>query len=58
MIHGRQISLDESLEKLNAVTLGDILDLAATYFRTENMAFAALGDLKGLKIDRERLRIF
>jgi len=57
MVHGRQISLDESLEKLNAVTLGDIHALARQYFRRENVAFAALGDLKNLKIDRERLRI-
>jgi predicted Zn-dependent peptidase len=57
MIHGRQISLEEALEKLNAVTTDHIQDLAAGYFRTENVAFTALGDLKSLKIDRDRLSI-
>ena len=47
MIHGRQISVDETLAKLNAVTPEDIQKLACEYFKTENMAFAALGDLKG-----------
>lgn len=57
MVHGRQISVEESLEKFDAVTLDDIQRLAADHFRTEAMAFAALGDLKGLKIPRERLAI-
>ncbi len=57
MTHGRQISLDESLANLNAVTLEDIQALAREYFKTEHVAFAALGNLKGLKIDRERLGI-
>lgn len=57
MIHGRQISLDEALESLNAVTIDDIQDLAIQYFRTENVAFAALGNLKTLKFDRDRLSI-
>lgn len=57
MIHGRQIPLAESLENLNAVTPEDIQDLAKEYFRTENVAFAALGDLKSLKIDGKRLSI-
>ncbi len=57
MVHGRQISLDESLENLNSVTTADIQELAIRHFRTENVAFAALGDLKTLKIDRDRLSI-
>lgn len=57
MTHGRQISLDESLAKLNAVTVGEIQNIAREFFVTENVAFAALGDIKGLKIERERLRI-
>ncbi|MEP6947148.1 MAG: pitrilysin family protein [Acidobacteriota bacterium] len=57
MLHGRQITVEESLEGFNAVTLDDIRELAAEHFRTETMAFAALGDLKGLKIDRERLSV-
>ncbi len=57
MVHGRQIPVEETLENVDAVTTDDIHDLAAKHFRTESMAFAALGDLKGLKIDRERFSI-
>ena len=57
MTHGRQISVEETLAKLDAVTAEEIQSIAREFFRTENIAFAALGDLKGLVIDRERLRI-
>jgi predicted Zn-dependent peptidase len=57
MTHGRQISLEESLENTNAVTLDDVQTLAREYFRTEKIAFAALGDLKKLKIGREDLAV-
>jgi len=57
MIHGRQISLDEALERINAVRLSDVHSLACEYFRTENAAFAALGDLKGLVIKRDNLSL-
>lgn len=57
MTHGRQISLEESLENLNAVTRDDVQNLALQYFKNEEIAFAALGDLKGLTIDREQLSI-
>ena len=57
MIHGRQISLEEALEKIRAVTVTDVHDLAGEHFRTEDVAFAAVGDLEGLKIDRDRLSI-
>ena len=57
MTHGRQISVEETLEKVDAVTIDETLELGREYFRTENVAFAALGDLKKLKIDRDVLRI-
>ncbi len=57
MIHGRQISLEEALSAIDAVTTADIHDLARDSFRTENMAFAALGDLAELKVGREHLTI-
>ena len=57
MTHARQISVEETLAKLEAVTTDEILLLAREFFRTENVAFAALGDLKRLKIERERLKI-
>ncbi len=57
MVHGRQISLAETIKKIEAVTLGEIQDLAREFFQTEKIAFAALGNLNGLKIKRERLQI-
>jgi predicted Zn-dependent peptidase len=57
MLHGRQITVEESLRNTNAVTLDDVRAIAREFFSTERMAFAALGNLKGLKIDRKRLAI-
>lgn len=55
MVHGRQISLDEALDAINAVTTGDVHALAREHFRTETMIFAALGDLADVAINREQL---
>ena len=57
MVHGRQISLDEALKNLDAVTVGDIHELAKEHFRTDQIAFAALGNMDGFEIDRSRLAI-
>ncbi len=57
MVHGRQISLEETIEKIEAVSLEEVQNLAREFFRTENIAFGALGNLNGLKIKRERLFI-
>jgi len=57
MVYGRQIPLEETLEKLAAVTPEDIQDLAKEFFRTEKVSFGALGDLNGFKVERERLEI-
>ncbi len=57
LVHGRQISLEETLQKLEAVTVEEVQGLAREFFQTESIAFAALGDLNGLKIKRDRLSI-
>jgi len=57
MLHGRQISVEESLAGVNAVTLEDMLKLSREFFRTEKVAFAALGNLNGIKVNRKRLAI-
>ena len=57
MVHGRQISLEETLEKIEAVSLEEVQNLAREFFRTENIAFGALGNLNGLKIKREKLAV-
>ena len=57
MVHGRQISLEETIEKIEAVTVDEIKEIAGEFFQTEKIAFGALGNLNGLKIKRERLEI-
>ena len=57
MTHDRQISVEETLAKLDAVTVGEIQNIAREFFVTENVAFAALGDLNRLEISRDRLVI-
>lgn len=57
MLHGRQIMLDESLKNVESVTLKDVRDIAREFFRTEKVAFAALGDLDGVKLNRKRLAV-
>ncbi len=57
MVHGRQIPVKETLEKINAVTHHDLAALAREHFTTSQIAFAALGDLKKLKLGPEDLKI-
>lgn len=57
MVHGRQIPVEETLQKLEAVEVEEIKAIANEFFQTENIALAALGNLNGLKIERERLDV-
>lgn len=57
MIHGRQISIEETLQKIEAITIEEVQDLAQECFQTEKIGFGALGNLNGLKIGRDRLEI-
>jgi len=57
LTHGRVIPVEETLENIEAVTLEEVNSLVAEHFQTEKMAFAALGDLDGLVIDRDRLAL-
>ena len=52
-----QISLDETLQKIEAVNPDEIQALAREFFQTENVALVALGNLNGLKIERDRLDV-
>src|SRR6202522_3966685 len=47
--------LDELIEKIEAVTVEDLQNLAQEFFKTESVAVTALGNLSGLKISREQL---
>ena len=57
MVHGRQISVEETIEEIEAVSVEEIQEIAREFFQTEKIAFGALGNLNGLKIKRERLEI-
>jgi predicted Zn-dependent peptidase len=57
MVHGRQIPVEETLANIEAVTVDEISLLATVFLKTKSVAFAALGDLNELKIDRNRLTI-
>jgi predicted Zn-dependent peptidase len=57
MTHGRQISLGETLSTIEAVTKNDIQDLAEEFFKSGQIAFAALGDLNGFRVSRKQLTI-
>ena len=57
MVHGRQITVEESLVNLAAVSAEEVQSLAREFFRAENVAFVALGDLDGVNVSRHRLSI-
>lgn len=57
MVHGRQILVEETLANIEAVTVDDVAAIAHEFFQTDFVAFAALGDLDGLAVDRNRLAI-
>ena len=57
LTHRRQITVDETLAALDDVTTDDIRALANEYFRSESLAFAALGDLNGINISRDGLAL-
>jgi predicted Zn-dependent peptidase len=57
MIHGCQIPIETTLARIDTVTAEEIRAIADEFFKSDNVAFVALGDLKGLKIDRSRLEI-
>jgi predicted Zn-dependent peptidase len=57
MVHGRQISLEETLQNIEKVTVEEVQELAQEFFQSEKIAFGALGNLNGLKIRREKLEV-
>jgi predicted Zn-dependent peptidase len=57
IVHGRRITPDEVISRLEAVTLEDLRRIAGEYFTSEGLALAALGDLNGFRVDRSRLEI-
>jgi predicted Zn-dependent peptidase len=57
IIHGRRVSPDEIISRLEAVTPEDVQRVARACFTSEGIALAALGDLNGFRVDRSRLEI-
>jgi len=55
MYFDRFFSMDELLEKIEAVTADELLQLAKEFFHTESIAVTVLGNLNGLKLTREQL---
>ena len=48
-------SMDEMIQKIEAVTAEELKDLAKEFFRPESIAVTVLGNLTGLKISRRHL---
>jgi predicted Zn-dependent peptidase len=57
IVHGRRVPPDEVISRIEAVTPDDLQRIARERFTTESIAFGALGDLNGFKVDRSRLEI-
>jgi len=55
MYFDRFYTLDELIEKIEAVTVEDLTELANQFFKTESVALTALGNLPGLRITRDQL---
>lgn len=57
LTHGRQISVGETIARLEEVSVDDIKAIAGEFFKTENIALGGLGSFGGLKIERGRLEV-
>src|SRR2546425_1827910 len=57
IVHGRRISPEEIINKVEVVTPEDIRRVAEESFNTETVALGALGNLNGFHVDRARLEI-
>lgn len=51
----RFYSMDEIIDRVEAVTTEDLIQLAQDYFQTGSIAVTVLGNLNGLKISRDSL---
>ncbi len=55
MYFERFYDLDELIERIEAVTIEDLTNLANEFFKPESVAVTALGNLNGLKLTRDQL---
>ena len=57
IIHGRRITPEEVIKKIEAVTPEDMQRVAQEYFTSDSLSLGALGNLNGFNVGRERLKI-
>ncbi|MBE7515387.1 MAG: insulinase family protein [Chloracidobacterium sp.] len=57
MTHGRQITIEEVMDQIDSVSADDCGALAAEFFSTDKLAFAALGDIDELSLDHSILTV-
>jgi predicted Zn-dependent peptidase len=57
IIHGRRITTDETIAKIEAANPDDLQRVARKFFTSETLALGALGNLNGFRVDRNRLKI-
>jgi predicted Zn-dependent peptidase len=55
MYFDRFFTLDEIIDRIEAVTADDLVQMANDFFSTDKIAVTVLGNLEGLKISREQL---
>jgi predicted Zn-dependent peptidase len=55
MYFDRFYDLDELIERIEAVTVEDLTNLANEFFKPESVAVTVLGNLNGLKLTRDQL---
>ncbi len=55
MYFDRFIGLDEIIERIEAVTAHDLMQIANEFFQPQTVAVTVLGNLNGLKISRDQL---
>ena len=57
IVHGRRITPEQVIARIEAVTPEDMLRVASENFKSGALALGALGDLNGFKVDRSRLAV-
>lgn len=57
MVHGKQIPIEETLQRFEKIEAEELQAIANEFFQTEKVTLAALGNLNGLKIKRENLDV-
>lgn len=57
IVHGRRITPDEIIRRIEAVTREDVQRVAQSCFTTEKLALGVLGSINGFQADRGRLEI-